>query len=36
VGRVAGELLSRAEITEMKAVVGTLQAALTLSQAGLR
>jgi hypothetical protein len=35
VGRVAGELLSCAEVTEMKAVVGTLQAALTLSQAGL-
>lgn len=32
VGRVAGELLTRAEIAEMAAVVGTLQAAITLSK----
>jgi hypothetical protein len=36
VGRVAGELLTRAEIAEMAAVVGTLQAALTLSKTSLR
>jgi hypothetical protein len=32
VGRVAGELLSRTEVSEMAAVVGTLQGALTLAQ----
>jgi hypothetical protein len=35
VGRVAGELLSRTEVSEMAAVVGTLQGALTLAQNGL-
>jgi hypothetical protein len=36
VGRVAGELLTRAEIEQMPAVVRTLQAALTLAQEGPR
>lgn len=35
VGRVAGELLTRGEITEMVAVVGTLQGALSLAHGGL-
>jgi hypothetical protein len=36
VGRVAGEFLTRAEIGEMAAVVGTLQGALALAQSGPR
>jgi hypothetical protein len=35
VGRVAGELLTRAEICEMGAVVGTLEAALALAEKGV-
>jgi putative ATP-dependent endonuclease of OLD family len=34
VGRVAGELLTRAEVSEMGAIVGTLQGALALAQNG--
>jgi hypothetical protein len=36
VGRVAGELLTRAEVASMAAVVGTLQGALTLAQSSTR
>jgi hypothetical protein len=36
VGRVAGELLTRAEVAAMTAVVGTLQGALTLAENGPR
>jgi hypothetical protein len=36
VGRVAGELLTRTEVSALAAVVGTLQGALTLAQNGLR